>query len=248
MSRQRVTTAMPLPVVLMADVMSLVLTLGPNLALWAFVMTALRHYWDSPLFPVALIIVPLLAPFVFIGTLFALRLCVPRLRPGVYKMSLNLGLIAWYANNAVARASRVSGLDLLFNAFYVLKWLHWRALGCKIAFNVNSSLVVQMVDFPLITIKRGCTIADEVVIGCHSFTGGILMLKPTVIGENVFVGFQSEVLGTTIGDGAWIGRNNTLMREKVPPGAVIDNYEMVHGNPRKARAKDQPPPPAEAPR
>ncbi|MCM2277144.1 MAG: hypothetical protein NDJ89_03645 [Oligoflexia bacterium] len=235
--RKLKSSTLPLPLTIAVDLFGLILTYGPGAIAWTAAVLWLRHFWDSRLLWLAALSSPLLATLVFLLSVFLLRLVVPRLRPGRYPMGANPGMLAWYCHLALSRAALVSGLLNFLTAFYVLKWLHWRALGARVAYGINSSIGVSLVDSPLITIREGATIGDHAHISCHTFTGNLLILKPVDIGPNVFLGMNCVVgFGTRIGEGSWIGFQNRLYNDELPPGTKLENFEWEHGRPKKAPA------------
>lgn len=239
--KNRVSTGLPPAGYLLVDLIGMLLTVGPGAFGWACLFLYLRAVWSLP--PPAFFAACLAAPVVvvpaFVIALFALRCLLPRLKRGVYPMGVNKGVFGWFCHLALSRSAEVSGLRPLLNAFYLTKFLHWRALGMKIPYGVNTSIGVSFVDLSLISIGAGCTISEGVHIACHTFVGDRLFLSPVEIGANVFVGMNC-VLGpkTRIGDGAWIGMSN-LVSESIAPGAKISDFQWEHGNPARGHAKDK---------
>ncbi|MGE3262083.1 MAG: DapH/DapD/GlmU-related protein [Bacteriovoracia bacterium] len=234
----RVATGLPSYAYLIIDLVSFLLSVGPGAIAFGATLLYLRHFWYSPLFPLYALLAVLPLVICFLLAVFCLRLLVPRLKKGVYPMAVNLGMFSWYCNLALSRAAQVSGLSPLLNSFYITKFLHWRALGMKIAFGVNTSIGVSFVDLPMIRVGKGCTISEGVHIACHTFVGDRLLIIPVEIGENVFIGMNC-VIGpkTRLGDRAWIGMNN-LISEGIPADAKLENFAWEHGNPERAPAKD----------
>lgn len=239
-NKNRVSSGLPVYGYPIIDFLGLILSVGPGACAWSMVLVYIRSIWDLP--TVQFFALSLLSPFVllftFVAVLFMLRIILPKLKRGVYPMGLNLGTFTWFFHLGLSRASEVAGLRPFLNAFFFTKYLHWRALGMKIAYGVNTSIGVSFVDLSMITIGKGSTISEGVHIACHTFVGDRLFISPVVIGENVFVGMNC-VMGpkTKIGNGAWIGMSN-LISDAIPEGAKIDNYQWEHGNPARARAKD----------
>jgi acetyltransferase-like isoleucine patch superfamily enzyme len=154
-------------------------------------------------------------------------------------MGVNRGTLAWATNLALSRASEIAAVRPLLNAFFFSKYLHWRALGMKIDYGVNTSIGVSFVDLPMITIRKGSTVAEGVHIACHTFVGDRLVVFPVEIGENVFVGMNCTIgPKTKIGNGAWIGMHNVIGGDLIPEGTKIESYAWEHGNP-KARAREK---------
>lgn len=236
--KNRTATGMPAPTLVLIDLVSFILSAGPGLIAWAVTVLLVRSVWESPylFFYLLLTPFPLVISFLFVLLLF--RVLCPRLKRGVFPMTINAGLLAWYCNLALSRAAEVSGLRPFLNIFYITKFLHWRALGMKIPFGVNSSIGVSFVDLPMITVGKGCTISEGVHIACHTFVGDRLFVSQVTIGDNVFIGMNC-ILGpkTRIGDRAWIGMNN-LIADGIAADAKLDNFAWEHGNPARAPDKD----------
>lgn len=236
--KSRVSTGLPPVAYAVIDLVSWILTVGPGALAWGCVVLFLRHFWDSEFLLFWVLLAPFVLVFSFVGTLFVLRLLLPRLKRGVYPMGMNLGAFTWACHLGLSRASEVACVRPLLNSFYWTKFLHWRALGMKIAYGVNTSIGVSFVDLSLISIGKGSTVSEGVHIACHTFVGDRLFVSPVEIGENVFIGMNC-VLGpkTKIGKGAWIGMSN-LVSESIPEGAKIENFAWEHGNPARARKTD----------
>lgn len=236
--KNRVSTGLPPYAYVFLDTMSFILTVGPGAVGWSAVAFYVHEIWDHPYFFFLCLLSPFVLIAVFLLVLLVFRLLVPKLKRGVYPMGVNKGMLAWYCNLALSRSAEVAGVRPLLNAFYFTKFLHWRALGMKIAYAVNSSIGVSFVDLPLISIGKGSTISDSVHIACHTFVGDRLFVSPVEIGENVFIGMHC-ILGpkTKIGNNAWIGMHN-LVSEAIPEGGKLNNWQWEHGNPARSQTKD----------
>lgn len=236
--KSRIAEGLPAYALFAVDLINFVLSVGPGAIAWASLLCFLRHFWESPAFLAWALLSPVVLAAAFLLTVFLLRLCIPRLEKGVYPMSVNRGMLAWYCNLALSRSSVVAGLSSLLNIFYVTKYLHWRALGMKVAFGINSSIGVSFVDLPMIRIGKRCTISEGVHIACHTFVGDKLLVSPVEIGDDVFVGMNC-VIGprTKIGARAWIGMSN-LISDVIPAETKLDNFAWERGNPARGPAKD----------
>jgi hypothetical protein len=231
---KRVSSGLPWYGCIFVDIFGLFLSLGPGAIAWAsgflylkmiFSLSAITFFFCALLFPIVLVVA-------FICPVFLMRILLPRLKRGVYPMGVNRGSITWFCHLGLSRSAEISGLRPLLNAFYLTKFLHWRALGMQIDYGVNTSIGVSFVDLAMIKIGKGSTISEGVHIACHTFVGDRLWISPVEIGENVFVGMNC-ILGpkAKIGNGAWIGMNN-LISDPVAPSAKIDNFEWEHGKPK----------------
>jgi acetyltransferase-like isoleucine patch superfamily enzyme len=240
--KSRTATGLPAYALVLIDLLSFLLSVGPGALAWGVAAIYVRTVWNAERFYAFVVLTPIPLVVSFLWFLFLFRLVLPRLKRGVYPMGVNLGMLAWSCHLSLSRAAEISGLRPLLQSFYLTKYLYWRALGMKIAFGVNSSIGVSFVDLPMITIGEGCTISEGVHIACHTFVGDRLFVSPVEIGNNVFVGMNC-VMGpkTRIGDRAWIGMNN-FIADGIPADAKLDNCAWEHGNPARAPAKDSAPP------
>ncbi len=236
MKKTRVSQGLPTYAYAMMDLIMFPLSVGPGAVAWISVAAYLRYIWDCKYFFACALLSPFILIFVFVLTVFVLRLLVPRLKKGIYAMGVNSGTLAWACNLALSRASEVAAVRPLLNAFFWTKFLHWRALGMKIDYGVNTSIGVSFVDLPMITIRKGGTVSEGVHIACHTFVGDKLIIFPVEIGENVFIGMNCTIgPKTKIGNGAWIGMHNVIGGDQIADGAKIESYAWERGNPEKAR-------------
>lgn len=168
----------------------------------------------------------LILPFLFIIGCFLVRLCLPKLKKGQFPVGLNIRYAAWGMHLALNRSIAVFQLkDFVFSS-YILKWLYWRAMGAKIAFGINSSMYITMVDLPLLTIERGVTIGDKVHIACHILTNGKILLGEVKIGEGTFIGIESTIGPMSkIGKNCFIAPEQKLFRARVKDGESVGKKE-----------------------
>jgi acetyltransferase-like isoleucine patch superfamily enzyme len=211
-----------IPAMLIIDLISLIFSLLPNLialgiTLSLFLYSGLNLWLTTFISPFVLF-------FSFIATIFILRMCLPKLKPGRYKREINKNVISWFCHFALGRAAKLSGLIRFLQAFNITKFLYWRALGAKVSFFITCSYDIDFVDCPLISIGKNVTLGSATNISCHSDIGGCLILGPVVIEDNVFIS-MSNVIGpnTTIKNGAWIGFGNALVNQ------VIEENEKLRG-------------------
>ena len=232
------TKAMPLQLVIVTDLMGGLLAIAPGALGWATSFVALRSTWgsDFAFFAVA-VATPLIAALTMIAVIAVTRLALPPMRKGVYRAGLNRGMLAWYCAMALNRASKVSGLHSLIHSSNLLRFLHYRALGARIAYDVQMAIDVTLVDTPLIEIGSGAVIADEVTISCHTFVGDRLVLKPVKIGSGAFVGARTLIgPGAKLGPDAWIGAGNLVAAALIEPGQKIPSFAWERGKPASTPA------------
>jgi hypothetical protein len=173
----------------------------------------------------------LIAPFLFILVVWIIRLSLPTVKEGRYKMNFNKGFLAWVLNLALARSIRVFQLQDFVYSSYILKFLYWKAMGADIAFGINSSMYVNLVDLKLIKIEEGSMLGDEVQIGCHLIINNQILLKKVRIGKNSFIGINSKLgPGTTIGNNCQIGPWNFFMRNTISDGSKVEPFTYFQRN------------------
>lgn len=236
MKKTRTSQGLPTYAYAMMDLIMFPLSVGPGAVAWISVAAYLRYIWACQYFFVYALLAPFILIFAFVITIFVLRLLTPKLKKGVYPMGVNKGTLAWASNLALSRASEVAAVRPLLNAFFWTKFLHWRALGMKIAYGVNTSIGVSFVDLSMISIGKGGTVSEGVHIACHTFVGDKLVIFPVEIGENVFIGMNCTIgPKTKIGNGAWIGMHNVIGGDQIAEGTKIESYAWERGNPEKAR-------------
>ncbi|WP_164018981.1 hypothetical protein [Pyxidicoccus trucidator] len=235
--------------VLLVDLITMAFSLTPALVAWAAFALFLRWSWDRAAFPLWVLLAPGVLAAAFLAACWLVRLCIPRMRPGTYKMEMSRDYLAWFMTLCLGHSVRISGLQPFFFSFYVTKYLYWRAMGARIAYGVNSSIFAVLADYPLLTIGKGCTMGANVLVIGHMFLGDKVMLGPVDIGDNVFLAAGAMVgPRTTIGSRSWIGMQNKLLKDSLPEGSRLENFEWEHFNPaRRAEAQPAAPRPEEHP-
>ncbi|NMO13922.1 hypothetical protein HPC49_08450 [Pyxidicoccus fallax] len=226
--------------VLLVDLITMTFSLTPALAAWWTFALYLRWSWEQPAFPLWALLAPGVLAGAFLAVCWLVRLCIPRMRPGTYKMEMSRDYLAWFMTLCLGHSVRISGLHPFFFSFYVTKYLYWRAMGARIAYGVNSSLFAMLADYPLLTIGKGCTMGANVLVIGHMFLGDKVMLGEVNIGDNVFLA-AGAVVGprTTIGARSWIGMHNKLLKDTLPEDSRVENFEWEHFNPAR-RTEERP--------
>ncbi|MDY7226122.1 hypothetical protein [Hyalangium rubrum] len=224
--------------VLLVDLITMTFSLSPGLVAWAAFVLFLRWSWDRAWFPLWALLAPGVLAGTFLLACWLIRLCIPRIRPGTYKMEMSRDYLAWYMTLCLGHAVRISALQPFFFTFYITKYLYWRAMGARIAYGVNSSLFAVLADYPLLTIGKGCTVGANVLVIGHLFLGDKVMLGPVNIGDNVFLSFGAFVgPRTTIGARSWIGMQNKLLKDTLPEDSRLENFEWEHFNPNQKKER-----------
>lgn len=218
------------------DLFGYFLSVGPVIVTWAATIAlsyeAIKQNIFWPIFP----LLPIFTTSVFLLIVFLVRLIIPRLEAGKYEVGFNRGIISWYANMALNRASKISGIRPLLHSFYITRFLLYRALGARVGFGSNTSIEFVLVDVPLITIGKNCVIGEGVHISCHYFLGSILILRPVTIGDDVFISSHCIIgPGSEIGSGSWIGYGNAIGGEKLEPNTQLKNFAWSLGGPTQPK-------------
>lgn len=216
--------SLSLSYVLATDLLSIVFTVIP---VSLSVLAALWLLELVPWFALQVVLFPLVWPLAFIFVCFCFRICLPRLKQGVYKTGFNKGFFAWWAHSLLMRASRISCIHYVLHSLPIFRFLFWRAMGLKIPYRVSTSNRITIHDFQLLTIGEGCIFSEDTEISAHLIRGDKILLAPVKIGKNVFVG-RDTYIGprTRIGDGAWIGFGHHLVGEVIEGGAVKASAEI----------------------
>lgn len=223
---------------ILVEALTMLFALGPGVITWLSAIVYLRNIWYSPYFYSCLIAFPLFIITLFLGVTLIFRLSLPKLKPGVYPIGTSSGFLTWLLNLYLGHSARIAGLQPLFAAFYGLKFLYWRAMGAKVAYGVNSSIFANLSDYPMLTIKKGCTVGAFTFICGHTFVGNKVLVGQVTLEENVYVGHDVAIGPKTfIGAGSWIGSGNRLLQDSIPDNSRIDNFEWAHLNPQKAEIK-----------
>ncbi|MBD63702.1 MAG: hypothetical protein CME62_00720 [Halobacteriovoraceae bacterium] len=217
---------------IIADIIAIIFSYLPVFLTYFIVLFSFSYQVGQENYVMAFLSLIAIIP-VFFALIFFFRLFIPKMKPGVYSAGLNKGFAAWFFNLALNRAIRISQLQELIFSSYILKFIYWRIMGAKISFGINSSMYVDFVDLPLITIEPDCSITDKVHIAGHTFTGDKLLLGRVHIKKNSFIGMNC-VIGprSTIGENCYIGLNNRIFRENIADGSKIDNFEWEYGKPK----------------
>ncbi len=223
----------------LVEVLTMFFALGPAAATWFTTIAFLRVIWENPYFYLWLLLLPSVVIFSFLLITLMMRLSLPKVKAGVFPIGISKGFLAWLLTLYLGHGVRIAGLQPLFSAFYGLKYLYWKAMGANIAYGINSSIFTNFADYPMLTIKSGCSIGAFSLISCHTFVGNKVLVGPVTIEKNVYVGLD-VIIGprTTIGEGAWIGAGNRLLQDTVAPNAKVENFEWEHFSP-KIKNNDQ---------
>ncbi|HLF34680.1 MAG TPA: Pls/PosA family non-ribosomal peptide synthetase [Cyclobacteriaceae bacterium] len=136
------------------------------------------------------------------------RVFIGKLPSGRYPVHGSYYLKHWILNHLLRMS--IDNVGQLHATLHVIPW--YRALGVKLGKFVELS-TASLSTPDLIHLEDGCTIADEVSLGCPHVEGGWLIIDPVRLGNRTFAG-NSAVIPT----GSVIGENSLIGVLSVAPG------------------------------
>lgn len=215
------------------DIITMIFSLAPGILSWLAVISYVKYFWNHSSFIFLMIPLPLILAFSYIIGVRLIRFFIPKVKPGVYKIGLSRRFLGWYLNLCMANADKIFGVQSILYAFYFIKYIYWRAMGAKVAYGTNSSVFIQLRDYPILKIGRGCTLGANVFISGHTFVGSKVLIGEVNIGNHVYLGMGC-VVGpkTTIGSNSWIGMHNKLLMDILPENSKLENFEWEHFSPK----------------
>jgi len=135
-----------------------------------------------------------------------IRLCLPRVRAGRYAFPSHQHALVWLLHFGLQRLMYLPVWRHLIFAFSSLRWGLLRALGARVAFDVDMSSDVLVGDPSLVEVGAGTMIGAGCALSGHVIEQGSLVLAPIRIGRGVEVGGGTVVgPGVEIGDQAVVG-------------------------------------------
>ncbi len=146
-----------------------------------------------------------------LATTAILRLCLPRLEAGRYPFPMHRRAVAWLLHFSLQRIVYLPSWRHLLFAFSTFRWALLRALGARVAFDLDTSSDVLILDAPLMTLEAGAMVGAGSTLSGHVIEQGVLVLGAVRLGRGAYVG--SSVLigpGTTIGEHATVGADCRL--------------------------------------
>lgn len=196
----------------------LLLVLGPPLAgiAWLHTHQPLTGWVSAALLPAYL-----LATVAGVAVCaWALRLLLPRPRPGRYPFPAHPQSVAWGLHFALMRAVYLPGIRHLAFSYATLRWLMLRALGAKVAFQMQTASSILIVDAHLLTVGPETMLAADVMTSGHFIEQGTLILGAVNIGRG------AQLLeGVKVGPDVSIGEYASIGPEcRIAPGVRIGEY------------------------
>lgn len=224
---------------------SFIVSLLPGACAWGLVAGAVAGAWERSTAALAAVLVftPAVLALTFLLVTALVRVLLPRLRPGRFAPGVSAGFIAWSLQRGLEDGARRAGLFYLLRSFYLLRFLWARALGGRVALQVNASLDASWSGLPLIEVGPATTLGLGSSLCAARVDDEAVTIGPIVVGAGVFIGADTTIgPGTRLGEGTWVGFGNALVDEDVPAGTKIADRERDPGPPSPSSA----PPPSPA--
>lgn len=145
------------------------------------------------------------------------RSLIPRLVPGQYPFPGHPQAFAWLLHFALQRIMNLPVWSRLVFSFAALRWLWFRALGARAAFDMQSAVDIVVTDPSLLEVGKGSMLAAGAFVTGHFIENGQLLLQPVRIGAGSQIHGQVTLApGVRVGDNCVIGPGSKLL-----PGASV---------------------------
>jgi acetyltransferase-like isoleucine patch superfamily enzyme len=165
-------------------------------------LVATHPWWHWALLPLG----ALAFAAAMLATAFILRLLLPRVEPGRYPFPYDRRSVTWLLHFSLQRLLYLPVWRHFLFAFSTLRWLLLRALGGRVAFDMDTSSDVLLLDPPLVTIQSGSMIGAGSSLSGHYIEQGMLLLGRVLVERGVQISSGVQIgPGTTIGEHATIG-------------------------------------------
>lgn len=230
----------PIRTNILIEILALFFSVGIPGVVWGSTIY-LAYFLIKHEYFIALVILPLFACLLFIAILFCFRILLPKLKEGLYDIKKDKMVVFWYLHMCLNRSGKAIGLSPMLRSSNLLKYLHMKALGAKIAYTSNYSLDLEIADPSLTRIDANTVLGGQCYIGSHVVIDGKLGLGRVHIKESAFVGFGCVIgQGTTIGKNSVVGSFNKLYRNNIPDSFKLQNFEWKNASPniRNKNLKD----------
>ena len=181
------------------DLISYFFVLVPAITSWTTTLYLYKLSGYSlffiPIIPISLIVVLALS-------ILLLRTITPDLKKGVYQIGLSKGYLAWCIQLSLLRSIYFSGLRPIVHSLHIFRYIIYNSLGANIPLSLSTAINFELVDLPLISIGKNCSLGDNVKFSCHIMMKGKLILRPVKIGDNCVIASRSEIRpGTVLNEG-----------------------------------------------
>lgn len=164
------------------------------------------------------------------ATAGVVRLGLPRLQPGNWPFPASPQAFAWLLHFGLQRIVNLPLWQPSFFAFASLRWSLLRALGARVAFDVQTAVDLSVVDASMLEVGPGSMLAAGTLVSGHFVEHDRLLLAPVRIGAGVqLMGKVTLAPGCTVGDEAVVGPGTTLLpRVQLGEGAFVGLGCLLH--------------------
>jgi len=146
------------------------------------------------------------------GVTWGIRLLLPRLEPGSYAYPKHPMCTAWLLHFALRRISALQLWAPFIFSFASLRFVMLRALGAKVAFNMQTSVDARVIDCPLVEVGEGSMLAAETLVVGHFIENDQLLLGRVQVARGVQVlGGATLAPGVTLGENVVVGPGSKLL-------------------------------------
>jgi acetyltransferase-like isoleucine patch superfamily enzyme len=185
------------------------LTVGPAIVVASAFHRAVSSeaWWQWLWLPIDAIVFAL----AFCAAIACVRLCLPKLTPGLHPLSGGKGVTTWGLHFALMRVGYMPVWKHFIFAFTTLRWCLLTALGAKVALRMNTASDAQVIDPSLVEIGEGAMLAAGVIVSGHVAEEGQLKLARVTIGKGAqLLSGVKGAPGIRIGADAPIGPESVL--------------------------------------
>lgn len=149
--------------------------------------------------------------------IFAIRIGTGRLKAGSFDVPGSSNAARWMLHLAMLRLLHFPAWRFLVYGITTLRFLAFRALGCRNAFASDASADATVLDVALHEIGAGSMLASGVVVTGHFMNEGKLVLSPVRIGSDTMI-----LTGAQLGPGTEIGP-----RVSIGPMTMISGHLQI---------------------
>lgn len=163
------------------DILSYFFISTPIVITWSTAFILLNYsFYLAPLIPILMIITMSMS-------LLILRVLLPPLKKGVYKVDININYISWFLNLCLYRSLKASGLETFIRSMNWSRYIIFRSLGMNIHYKTNFALNAEIIDYSSLTIEEGCFISDRAKVSAHYLTPEKLIIRPVTLKKDSYV-------------------------------------------------------------
>jgi acetyltransferase-like isoleucine patch superfamily enzyme len=223
---------------------------GPPLAAAASLHGLLAEHLRGPLLWLTVPGTALVFLTLLLACVALVRLCLPRLEPGLYPFPGHRMSKAWALSFALQRLAYLPPWKPLAFGTWVFRYLFLRALGARVPYGLTTATDAQLLDCPMLEIEDGVMLAAGTILSGHIVEKEHLLLGkvrlrqgvqahegvkvgPNVtIGEHVVLGPESRLApDVEVGEYAHLGAGCWLSGgSRVGANAVLGNGVILEAN------------------